>query len=47
MPVSERYAQLWRELEVCDETGFDYGFCVEHPEDVHDGQVERPRGRRA
>jgi alkanesulfonate monooxygenase SsuD/methylene tetrahydromethanopterin reductase-like flavin-dependent oxidoreductase (luciferase family) len=30
MPVSERYAQLWRELEACDATGFDYGFCVEH-----------------
>src|SRR3954464_13172802 len=29
-PYPERYAQLWRELEVCDEVGFDYGFCVEH-----------------
>jgi alkanesulfonate monooxygenase SsuD/methylene tetrahydromethanopterin reductase-like flavin-dependent oxidoreductase (luciferase family) len=25
-----RYAQLWRELALCDELGFDYGFCVEH-----------------
>ena len=25
-----RYEQLWRELELCDELGFDYGFCVEH-----------------
>ena len=22
--------QLWRELQLCDELGFDYGFCVEH-----------------
>ena len=26
----ERYAQLWRELQLCDELGFDYGFSVEH-----------------
>jgi alkanesulfonate monooxygenase SsuD/methylene tetrahydromethanopterin reductase-like flavin-dependent oxidoreductase (luciferase family) len=30
MSPTERYAQLWRELELCDELGFDYGFCVEH-----------------
>ena len=27
---AERYEQLWRELQLCDELGFDYGFCVEH-----------------
>ena len=27
---AQRYEQLWRELESCDELGFDYGFCVEH-----------------
>ncbi len=27
---AERYRQLWRELELCDALGFDYGFCVEH-----------------
>ncbi len=27
---AQRYHQLWRELELCDELGFDYGFCVEH-----------------
>jgi alkanesulfonate monooxygenase SsuD/methylene tetrahydromethanopterin reductase-like flavin-dependent oxidoreductase (luciferase family) len=27
---AERYAQLWRELQLCDELGFDYGFSVEH-----------------
>jgi len=26
----QRYEELWRELELCDELGFDYGFCVEH-----------------
>lgn len=30
MTPAERFEQLWRELEVADETGFDYGFCVEH-----------------
>jgi alkanesulfonate monooxygenase SsuD/methylene tetrahydromethanopterin reductase-like flavin-dependent oxidoreductase (luciferase family) len=27
---AERYRQLWREIQLCDELGFDYGFCVEH-----------------
>jgi alkanesulfonate monooxygenase SsuD/methylene tetrahydromethanopterin reductase-like flavin-dependent oxidoreductase (luciferase family) len=26
----ERYEELWRELELCDQLGFDYSFCVEH-----------------
>jgi alkanesulfonate monooxygenase SsuD/methylene tetrahydromethanopterin reductase-like flavin-dependent oxidoreductase (luciferase family) len=26
----QRYEQLWRELQICDELGFDYGFSVEH-----------------
>ena len=30
MSPAERYRQLWRELQLCDELGFDYGFCVEH-----------------
>jgi alkanesulfonate monooxygenase SsuD/methylene tetrahydromethanopterin reductase-like flavin-dependent oxidoreductase (luciferase family) len=30
MTPAERYGQLWRELMLCDELGFDYGFCVEH-----------------
>jgi alkanesulfonate monooxygenase SsuD/methylene tetrahydromethanopterin reductase-like flavin-dependent oxidoreductase (luciferase family) len=30
MTPHDRYEQLWRELVVCDETGFDYAFCVEH-----------------
>ncbi|MBX9840820.1 MAG: LLM class flavin-dependent oxidoreductase [Xanthobacteraceae bacterium] len=30
MTAHARYEQLWRELELCDELGFDYSFCVEH-----------------
>ncbi len=30
MTAGERYAQLWRELKLCDELGFDQSFCVEH-----------------
>jgi alkanesulfonate monooxygenase SsuD/methylene tetrahydromethanopterin reductase-like flavin-dependent oxidoreductase (luciferase family) len=30
MTPAERYEQLWRELQLADELGFDYGFSVEH-----------------
>jgi alkanesulfonate monooxygenase SsuD/methylene tetrahydromethanopterin reductase-like flavin-dependent oxidoreductase (luciferase family) len=30
MSPHQRYEQLWRELKLCDDLGFDYGFCVEH-----------------
>ncbi|NQV55875.1 MAG: LLM class flavin-dependent oxidoreductase [Rhodospirillales bacterium] len=30
MSAGNRYDQLWRELELCDRLGFEYGFCVEH-----------------
>ena len=30
MAPAARYAQLWRELALCDELGFDYAFAVEH-----------------
>jgi len=30
MTAHQRYEELWRELRLCDELGFDYGFCVEH-----------------
>ena len=30
MTPAQRYEQLWKELALCDELGFDYGFCVEH-----------------
>ena len=30
MTAAERYRQLWRELALADDCGFDFGFCVEH-----------------
>src|SRR6185503_13437649 len=30
MTAAERYGQLWRELALADDCGFDFGFCVEH-----------------
>ena len=30
MNAAQRYEQLWRELVLADESGFDFGFCVEH-----------------
>jgi alkanesulfonate monooxygenase SsuD/methylene tetrahydromethanopterin reductase-like flavin-dependent oxidoreductase (luciferase family) len=30
MTAAARYDQLWRELALADESGFDFGFCVEH-----------------
>ena len=30
MTAHQRYEQLWRELALCDDLGFDYSFCVEH-----------------
>jgi len=30
MTPHQRYEELWRELQLCDELGYDYAFCVEH-----------------
>jgi alkanesulfonate monooxygenase SsuD/methylene tetrahydromethanopterin reductase-like flavin-dependent oxidoreductase (luciferase family) len=30
MTPAQRYKQLWKELQLCDELGYEYGFCVEH-----------------
>src|SRR6185295_7106350 len=30
MTPHQRYEELWRELRLCDELDYDYGFCVEH-----------------
>ena len=30
MTAAGRYEQLWRELALADESGFNFGFCVEH-----------------
>ena len=36
MSPADRYAQLWRELEVADSVGFDSCFAVEHHVDPHE-----------
>jgi alkanesulfonate monooxygenase SsuD/methylene tetrahydromethanopterin reductase-like flavin-dependent oxidoreductase (luciferase family) len=30
MSPHQRYEQLWRELQLCDDLNFDFSFCVEH-----------------
>jgi len=30
MTPHQRYEELWAELRLCDELGYDYSFCVEH-----------------
>ena len=30
MTPHQRYEELWRELQLCDDLGYDYSFCVEH-----------------
>jgi alkanesulfonate monooxygenase SsuD/methylene tetrahydromethanopterin reductase-like flavin-dependent oxidoreductase (luciferase family) len=30
MTPHQRYEELWRELQLCDDLGYDYAFCVEH-----------------
>ena len=42
MTPHERYEQLWRELMLCDELGFDYGFCVEHHFTPHESWMSSP-----
>ena len=42
MSPGERYAQLWRELELCDTLGFDYGFAVEHHVDPRESLSPSP-----
>jgi alkanesulfonate monooxygenase SsuD/methylene tetrahydromethanopterin reductase-like flavin-dependent oxidoreductase (luciferase family) len=42
MTPGERYAQLWRELQLCDELGFDYAFCVEHHFSPHESWMSAP-----
>ena len=42
MTPGERYAQLWRELELCDELGFEYAFCVEHHFSPHESWMSAP-----
>ena len=42
MTPHDRYEQLWRELELCDVLGFDYGFCVEHHFTPHESWMSAP-----
>lgn len=38
----QRYEQLWREIQLCDDLGFDYGFCVEHHFCPHESWMSSP-----
>ena len=42
MSAAERWAQLWRELALCDELGYDYGFTIEHHCTPHEALVSSP-----
>ena len=42
MTPHQRYEELWRELELCDGLGFDYGFCVEHHCCPHESWMSSP-----
>lgn len=42
MSPAQRFAQLWRELELVDEVGFDYGFAVEHHVDPRESLSPSP-----
>lgn len=42
MTPHARYEELWRELELCDELGFDYSFCVEHHFQPYESWMSAP-----
>ena len=42
MSPAQRYRQLWRELELCDALGFDFGFVVEHHFWAHESWMSAP-----
>jgi alkanesulfonate monooxygenase SsuD/methylene tetrahydromethanopterin reductase-like flavin-dependent oxidoreductase (luciferase family) len=42
MTVGQRYEELWRELELADRVGFDYGFSVEHHFTPHESWMPSP-----
>ena len=39
---AERFAQLWREIELVDQVGFDYAFVVEHHACPHESLSQSP-----
>ena len=42
MTPADRYEQLWRELELADGLGFDFGFAVEHHFSPHESWMPCP-----
>ena len=42
MTPAGRYAELWRELKLCDELGFDFAFAVEHHFSPHESWMPSP-----
>ncbi|MGE0745910.1 MAG: LLM class flavin-dependent oxidoreductase [Rhodospirillales bacterium] len=42
MTPHQRYEQLWRELALCDDLGFDFSFCVEHHCQPHESWMSSP-----
>lgn len=42
MTPHERYEQLWRELMLCDDLGFEFSFCVEHHCVPHESWMSSP-----
>lgn len=42
MNAAERYHQLWRELALADQLGFDYGFSVEHHFNPNESWIPSP-----
>lgn len=42
MTAAQRYDQLWRELAICDEFGFEFGFAVEHHFSPHESWMPSP-----
>jgi alkanesulfonate monooxygenase SsuD/methylene tetrahydromethanopterin reductase-like flavin-dependent oxidoreductase (luciferase family) len=42
MTPAQRYSQLWDELSLCDELGFDFGFTVEHHFSPHESWMASP-----
>ena len=42
MSPADRFELLMQEIEVCDEVGFDYAFCVEHHFTPHESLMSSP-----
>ena len=42
MSPHQRYEELWRELALCDDLGYDFAFCVEHHFQPHESWMSAP-----